>query len=77
MDAGAHAKPEFRHPGFREALLAVAGDAGAVNSRRLSKWIAGNEGRIVEGLRIVRMGMLQGFMTWQLQHTGTAQTHGA
>jgi hypothetical protein len=61
---------EFAHPDFREALLAVAGDGGAVNGRRLSKWIAANEGRIVDGLRIVRKGMVTGFMTWELQRTG-------
>jgi hypothetical protein len=57
----------LRHPDFLEALLGVAGDAGAVSSRRLSKWTAGNEGRIVDGLRIVRRGVLAGFMTWELQ----------
>ncbi len=67
LGAGFHAKPEFRHPDFREALLTVAGDAGAVNSRRLSKWITANENRIVGGLRILRKGMLAGFMTWELE----------
>lgn len=55
------------HPSFREALLQVAGDNGAVNSRRLSRWIGNNENRIVAGLRIVRKGLLTGFMTWELQ----------
>ena len=65
---GPYAKPEFRHPDFREALLTVAGDSGAVNSRRLSKWIGANKDRIVNRLRIVERGMRAGFMTWQLEH---------
>lgn len=61
-------KPEFTYPDFREALLAVAGEGGAVNTRKLSKWIGSNEDRIVGSLRIVRRGLLTGLMTWQLQN---------
>jgi hypothetical protein len=64
---GAFGRPEFVHPDFREALLAVAGEGGVVNGRRLSKWIAAHEDRIVHGMRIVRCGMLSGFMTWRLE----------
>ncbi|MFH5927380.1 hypothetical protein [Roseomonas xinghualingensis] len=64
---GYSARPELVHPSFREALLQVAGDNGAINSRRLSRWISGNENRIVDGLKIVRRGVLTGFMTWELQ----------
>lgn len=62
-----HPKQEFIRPDFREALLAVAGDGGVINSRRLSKWISGHEARVIGGKRIVRMTMLAGFMTWQLE----------
>jgi hypothetical protein len=55
----------------------VAGDGEAVNSRRLSKWITGQENRIIEGLRIVRKGMLRGFMTWELEQVGAARTKAA
>lgn len=65
-----YTKPEFCHPAFREALLTVAGDAGAVNSRRLGRWISASEQRIVDGIRIVRKGVLGGSMTWQLEQVG-------
>ncbi len=61
---------DFERPSFREALLGVAGDGGAISGRRLSKWIGRNENRIVEGLRIVRSGMYSGFMTWRVERVG-------
>lgn len=61
---------EFIRPDLREALLAVAGEGGVINSRRLSKWIGAHEGRIVAGKRIVRRGMLAGFMSWSLETVG-------
>ncbi len=30
---------EFEHPDFREALMAVAGQGGVINGRRLGKWL--------------------------------------
>jgi len=39
---------EFVHPEFREALLAVDGQGGAINSRKLGKWLSANRDRIVE-----------------------------
>ncbi|WP_458094208.1 hypothetical protein [Roseomonas sp. WA12] len=56
----------FRHPDFREALLAVAGDSGAINSRRLGKWLGTHHGRIVNGRRIDRLGLSGGNLQWQL-----------
>jgi hypothetical protein len=56
----------FRHPEFREALLTVAGEGGAINSRRLGKWLAANRDRIVAGGRIAQAGLIAGTMTWQL-----------
>lgn len=64
------ARQEFVRPDFREALLAVAGEGGVINSRRLSKWIGAHEARVVAGKRIVRRAMLAGFMTWQLEAVG-------
>jgi hypothetical protein len=74
---GFNTRPEYVHAPFREALLQVAGDGGAVNSRSLSKWITGQENRIIKGLRIVRRGMLRGFMTWELEQVGAARTKAA
>ena len=60
---------EFSHSEFREALLTVAGEGGAVNGRRLGKWLAANRGRIVAGRRIVQAGLNAGTMTWKLEAT--------
>ena len=47
---------EYKHPDLREALLSVAGDGGAINSRRLGKWLSANLGRPVDGLRLIEAG---------------------
>jgi putative DNA primase/helicase len=59
-------KPTFVHTDLREALLAVAGQGGAINSRRLGKWLAANQKRIVEGSWIEQAGTLQGYALWKL-----------
>ncbi|WP_431285593.1 hypothetical protein ACQW02_12655 [Humitalea sp. 24SJ18S-53] len=59
-------KTDFVRPDFREALLVIAGDGGSINSRRLGRWIAAHEERVVQGQRICRQGMLTGTMTWAL-----------
>jgi putative DNA primase/helicase len=43
---------EFEYPEFRDALLRVAGEGGAVSSRRLGKWLSKISGRIVGGFRL-------------------------
>ena len=57
-------KTEFAHPDFREALLTVAGAGGAVNSRRLGRWLSANKNRIVSEQWIEQTGLLEGNMTW-------------
>lgn len=57
---------EYRYPEFREALLVVAGDSGAINSRRLGKWLTRHQGRIVNGLCLNREGITNGSPTWKL-----------
>jgi putative DNA primase/helicase len=59
-------RPEFASPEFREALLAVAGDGGAVSGRRLGKWIAANQNRIVGGLKFMSAGIVAGLARWRL-----------
>ena len=71
--SGFGVKPDFQHSSLREALLAVAGDGGAINGRRLSKWIGSNENRIVDGIRVARRGMYRGFMTWSLEQVNEIQ----
>jgi hypothetical protein len=46
---------DFRHPDLRDALARVAGERGEVNTRRLGKWLASREGRIVGGLRLAKL----------------------
>ncbi|TCH99199.1 hypothetical protein EJV46_07945 [Roseococcus sp. SYP-B2431] len=60
-------KIEFAHPDFREALLVVAGDKGAVNGKRLGRWIGQHEKKRVEGLRIARARILNGTQLWKLE----------
>ncbi|MHB2205255.1 PriCT-2 domain-containing protein [Methylobacterium sp. CM6257] len=43
---------EFRAPEFRDLLLRQAGEGGAVNSRRLGKWLSRIKGRVVGGYRL-------------------------
>jgi putative DNA primase/helicase len=63
-----YGRAEFVHPEFREALLRVAGEGGAINGRRLGKWIGSHQNRIVGGLRLINAGVSAGFTRWQLQH---------
>jgi hypothetical protein len=65
-----HGKQEFVHPDFREALLAAAGEGGAVNSRRLGRWLSAHQERVVQGCRIVRIGLSAGVMRWRLDDAG-------
>jgi hypothetical protein len=43
----------FVLPEFRDLLLRVAGDGGAVSSRRLGKWLSRIAGRVVDGHRLI------------------------
>ena len=70
-------KLEFLRPDFREALLAAAGEGGAINSRRLGRWLAAHEGRIVGHLRIERGGEVGGAATWRLKEIREAGRHAA
>jgi len=60
-------RKSFLHPEFREALLTVAGNSGKINGRRLGKWLSANKGKIVNGLRIVGDGTLEGIARYRLQ----------
>jgi len=56
----------FVHDTFREALLAVAGNGGSIDSRRLGAWLGHNKDRIVGGKKIVMGPMLNGINRWQV-----------
>ena len=56
----------FKHPEFREALLTAAGDGGAINSRRLGRWLGSNQNRLVDGCKLVSDGTQGGVVIWKL-----------
>ena len=57
----------FRYPDFREALMAVAGDHGTINTQRLGNRLQANKGRIIRGRRIVPDGGRSGVLYWRLE----------
>lgn len=57
---------DFEHPDFREALLKVAGDGGAISGRRLGKWIGRQKDRPVNGYAITQGPDHDGYGTWLL-----------
>jgi putative DNA primase/helicase len=61
---------EFVNPEFREALLTVAGDGGAISGRRLGKWLAAHQGRIVHGMKFQPDGVVAGIARWRLTRVG-------
>ena len=63
----AELRQDLAYPDFYEALLAVAGESGTVSSRRLGKWLAANQDRVVQGRRILKRGLISGIQQWQLE----------
>ena len=61
---------EFDQPDLREALLAVAGQGGAINGRRLGIWLATRAKQVVDDRWIEQAGLFEGSMTWQLIDQG-------
>ncbi|MCB8881678.1 hypothetical protein ACELLULO517_15630 [Acidisoma cellulosilytica] len=59
----------FRNPELRSALMSVAsaGSSSALSARSLGRWLGANADRRVGGLRIVRLGLLDGSPTWRLE----------
>lgn len=60
---------KYRHPDFRDAIVAVAGEgsAGIINNRRLGKWLLANQRRVCGGRRIVQDGVRGGVALWKLE----------
>ena len=52
---------------LREALREVADERGEINRRRLGKWIARHQGRIVDGLRFERASGTTSAERWQVK----------
>lgn len=57
----------FQYPDFREALLKVAGEGGAINSRRLGTWIGRQKDRPTGGHVITQGPDVDGVGTWLLE----------
>jgi len=51
---------DLAHPEFRDALLRLAGERGAINTKKLGRWLMNREGRIVDGHRVRRKGEAHG-----------------
>jgi hypothetical protein len=66
----AYLKQEYAEPDFREALFAIAGEGGTINGKRLGKWLASHQDRIVHGFRLMRTGLSSGIMRWRLEVVG-------
>lgn len=52
---------------LREAMHEVADERGEINRRRLGKWIARHQGRIVDGLRFERASGTTSVERWQVK----------
>lgn len=67
MGFAGYSRPEFQHPDFREALLLISGEGGVINNRRLGKWLAAFQDRIVSGLRLRQLPRRGGVARWVLE----------
>jgi len=57
---------------LREALREVAEERGEINRRRLGRWIARHQGRIVDGLRFARDSGTSSAVRWRAKTVITA-----
>jgi hypothetical protein len=60
---------EFVRPAFREALLAVAGRDGNINSKSLGKWLSAKKDRVLDGSRFEHHGERDSVALWALRKT--------
>jgi hypothetical protein len=51
---------------FGRPLRAVADDSGAIDGRRLGKWSAANQNRILDGMKIITDGVVADITRWRL-----------
>ena len=54
-------------PELRDAILAVAGERGAINTRKLGKFFSRNLGKIVDGMRLQVAGKEHGVQKWKIE----------
>jgi putative DNA primase/helicase len=67
-------RKRFANDAFREALLVIAGNGGAIDSGRLGTWLGRNKDRIVDGKKIIRDGILTGNNQWRLIHVASSSS---
>jgi hypothetical protein len=60
----------FSGDGLNEAMMSIAGEKGAVNSRRLGRFIARHERRIEGALRFIRAGTSDKTALWRVAKEG-------
>jgi hypothetical protein len=60
----------FTGGGLDDAMMAIAGEKGTVNSRRLGRFIAKHERRIEGGLRFIRVGTADKTALWRVTREG-------
>ena len=70
-DAVDKANTGFDIEELREAMHEVADERGEINRRRLGKWIARHQGRIVDGLRFERASGTTSAERWQVKTVAT------
>jgi hypothetical protein len=58
---------------LREALLEIAEERGEINRRRLGKWIASHQGRIVDGFRFERASGTTFSVRWKVATVSTVK----
>lgn len=63
----ASATKKHKYPELRDALLAVAGEAGRINGRKLGIWLSKQNGRVVNGHRFANCGTRGGQSLWSLE----------
>lgn len=54
---------------FFNAIIAVSStNQGTISNQRFGKWLSKNEGKIANGLKLIRVGVLHGFPLWQVNN---------
>lgn len=69
--APANGPRRYEHAAFRDAILAVAGEGGRINGRKLGRWLSAQQGRVVNGRRFVSRGSRGGQLLWVLEKVST------
>jgi hypothetical protein len=61
---------EYINSDLREAALAVAGSGGAINGRRLGRYLGASADRIIDGMKFVHRGLRGGSALWAIEEVG-------